>query len=144
VSENTEVRSKSAGKKWIAIVSATISPILIYFAQDIYATVKNVNVEVAQLRTEVAEVRNRDVDNMWAVLNIMRKDMEELKINVAVLDRLYGMEYTLDQSSEVPAIEDLQEDVYEDIHKAINELREQRDELDEYKQMQQQLPPMGK
>jgi hypothetical protein len=163
--ESTEIREKVEGelrevveeaakggtgyKKLVLTIGAALTPIIGYIFQDMYFTMKSTSTEIAELRTEVAEVRSSEIDKMWEILNTFRKDIAENKIRLEVLDRLYGANsYDMDYESSTAEdleweIDDLREMQLEMMQRfeerLLKDFEDMDDEVEQYREMEQQF-----
>jgi hypothetical protein len=117
-----EAAKGSAGgyKKLVLTIGAALTPIIGYVFQDMYFTMKATSTEIAELRTEMAEVRSSEIDKMWDIMNTFRKDIAENKIRLEVLDRLYG---TGNYDMEYPAVTN------EDLEWELEDMRQMQIEM---------------
>jgi hypothetical protein len=146
---NTAVREKKEEEKakrgiaaYAKALGVLVSPVLIYFLQDMYVTMKSMNENFAVLRTEVSEMRDREMDTFRRNLVNMKRDMDQLKIQIGIMEGLYDVApWTWEDEEAYPEDPGVDRSEMEALRREIERLQEERDyyeEFDDYEQMEQQ------
>ena len=145
--ENTAIREKKAKagiKEYAKALGVLVSPVLAFFLVDVYSTMKQMSTGFVSLQSEVKEMRDREMDSFRRNLVTLKRDLDEMKIKMGIMEGLYAAAPWSWEEAEKAAPPDQE---LEALRREIERLEGERDyyeEFEQYEQMQRPAPQQKK